>query len=161
MRKIDFDSILPTEESNQLENAKKELPYGLLIEYADAINKKYNNKLTAYVTESTQIVSVLNNDNYKENLVFALSIEAAIGSGYLYRLLEVEQIRNTVFPVRVKVFRDHTSVLGTYKDYDSFYENIVSFLGSGIVKGIITNLLGMVDLYNESRNETYDFEETV
>lgn len=152
MKKIDLNSILPDEGSSQF-GSKEQLPYGLLIEYADAINKKYKGKLKAFVTESSQIRTNVNNEDFTENLIFALSLEAAIGQGYLYRLIEVQQLRSTIFPVKVKVFRDHVSVLGTYKDFDSFYDGVIGFLDSGIVKTIIMNLLGMVDLYNETRND--------
>lgn len=160
MKKVDLNSILPNEGSPDFGDVRQAIPYGLLIDYAEAINKKYKGKLKAYVTESSQIKSNIKNEELIENLIFALSLEAAIGQGYLYRLIEIQQLRSTVFPVRVKVFRDHTSVLGTYKDYDSFYENVISFLDSGIVKSIIINLISMVDLYNESRNEKLGFEET-
>ncbi len=152
MKKIDLNSILPDEGSSQF-GSKEQLPYGLLIEYADAINKKYKGKLKAFVTESSQIRTNVNNEDFIENLIFALSLEAAIGQGYLYRLIEVQQLRSTIFPVKVKVFRDHVSVLGTYKDFDSFYDGIIGFLDSEIVKTIIMNLLGMVDLYNETRKD--------
>jgi hypothetical protein len=157
MKKINFDSILPEESSQDYVNVKLELPHSVLIEYAEAINKKYTNKLKAFVTESSRIKTNKSNfDEYQENLAYAFSFEAAIGQGYLYRLIEVEQTGTSTYPVKVKVFRDHTSHLGTYKDYNSFYTAIVGFLDSGIVKTIILNLLAQVELYNESRNQRFE-----
>ncbi len=155
MNPIDFDKMLPSEDSDEFNKAKLELPYSILLAYADAINKRYKDKLSAYITESSHIINISDSlDEIRENLVIALSFEAAIGRGYLYRLLEIEQLKTTSFPVQVKVFGNHTSLLGTYEDYDSFYPAIVKFLESGIVKNIILNLLAQVDLYRESRSET-------
>lgn len=159
MKKIDFNKMLPNENSEEFEKAKKELPYQVLISYAEAINEKYKGKLKAFVTESSLLKNVSNsNEVIKENLVMALSFEAAIGRGYLYRLIEIEQLKNAVFPVKVKVFSNHTSVLGTYKEYESFYPAIIKFLESSIVKTIILNLLAQVELYNESRSQRFDWE---
>ncbi len=160
MKKIDFNKMLPNENSEEFEKAKQELPYQILVSYAEAINEKYKGKLRAYVTESSLLKNTANsNEVIKENLVMALSLEAAIGRGYLYRLLEIEQIKSSTFPVRVKVFSNHTSVLGTYKNFDAFYQPIIKFLESSIVKTIILNLLAQVELYNESRNQRFDWED--
>lgn len=151
MKKVDLHSLLPSENSPKYEKLKNESPYSFLLEYSKVFNEKYKGKLIANVTESFQLRTRTNYDEVKENLVVALYFQAAIGNGYLYRLLEVEQIKNEPFPVRVKVFQNNPGTLGTYKGYENFYSDITTFLGSGFVQTLILNLLAQVDLYRESR----------
>jgi hypothetical protein len=160
-KKIDFNSLLPSQNSQDYKRVKEDSPYAMLIEYSKAFNEKYNGKIVATVTESFQLRSKPGSLETKENLVLALYLQAAIGSGYLYRLLEIEQIKSEPFPVKVSVFQNSPSTLGTYKDYISFVNDIVKFLGSGFVKTLILNLLAQVELYNESRSENFEIDNDI
>ena len=161
MNTINFNSLLPNEDSSEFRVAKKESPYGFLIEYAKAFNEKYTGKLKAVVTQSFQTRSKpVKNDVVKENLVVALYFEAAVGRGYLYRLLEIEQTKSEPYPVVVKVFQNSPGKLGVFKDHEAFQVRMLEFLGSGFVKTLILNLLAQVELYNESRNERFNSMES-
>ena len=160
MKNINFNNLLPNEDSADYKNAKNESPYFFLINYSKAINEKYKGKLKAVVTESFQTRTKPGKDDViRENLIVALYFEAAIGKGYLYRLLEVEQTKSEPYPVVVNVFQNNPSKLGSFKDHHSFQKNMVDFLGSGFVKTLILNLLAQVELYNESRNQKFDWED--
>jgi len=158
MNQFDFNSLLPEETSQEFKRVIAESPYRLLIDYSNALNKKYKPKLKCIITESYQLRT---SDEIKENIVIALNLEAAIGKGYLYRLLEIEQLSGGIFPVQVKVFQNNPSDLGKFDSYSSFESAILKFLNSGFVKTLILNLLAQVDLYNESRNEKFTWEEKV
>jgi len=153
MKKIDLKSLMPTESSSDYERVKRESPYSFLIEYADTFNGVYSEKLMANVTQSYQIRTKPGSGEIKENFVVVLYFQAPIGKGYLYRLLEIEQLKSEPYPVRVNVFQNNPSTLGTYKEYGTFYQDITTFLGSGFVQTLILNLLAQVDLYRESRED--------
>lgn len=152
--KEDIKNILPDPNSSGYMNAKVQSPYAILLEFKTAINEKYNKKIVARVTESYKLINSETGED-KENIVFAFYLQAPIGKGYLYRLLEVEQIKNDLYPVKVKVFQKYTTSLGKakYEDYESFYTDLFKFFKSSFVSTLILNLLGQVDLYNEYRNE--------
>jgi hypothetical protein len=154
-------SILPENTPETTRKLKQESPYGILLEFSEAVNEKYNNLITARVTESIK-VSPTQNDSEKQNPVFAFYLQAPIGKGYLYRLLEVEQLTNGLYPVSVKIFQNRTVSLennkrskarGRFESYDEFYSALLNFFQTSFVSNLILNLIGQVELYNESRQE--------
>ena len=159
MDEINFDSLLPNESSSEYKKAMKENPSLLLIEYANAFNKKYKGKVKAKVENYFERKTrARKNEVISEDLVIALYFEAAIARGYLYKLLEVVQVSRGEFPLKVIVFQNNPGTLGTYKDYNSYKDDMIKFLGSSFVKFLIVNLLAKVELYNESRNQTFSSE---
>lgn len=140
--------ILPNSESAEFEEIKNKTPYGVLQDFAEAINETYKDKLSARIGETYRQV-----EESVQNPVFALYLQAPIGKGYLYRLLEIEQLTAEPYPVYAYVLQDIKGQLGEYKDYSTFYDGLLKFFKSNLVSTIILNMIGQVELYNESRKK--------
>ena len=81
----DLKDLLPDPNNSNYEKLKKEHPYNILLDYARVIEQKYPSKLAGIVTEATDVTS-------EKLLSYAFYILASIGTGYSYRLLEIEPL---------------------------------------------------------------------
>jgi hypothetical protein len=148
--KDDIKKLLPDINNQRFEEIKKESPYAVLNLFASAVNDKYNKKITARVVETIKTIKTSTGEE-TDNPAFAFYLEAPIGKGYLYRLIEVQQVEKTLYPIKVTLFEKEPSVLGVFTNYTDFLSEMGKLFSTGFVSTIILNLIGQVDLYNESR----------
>lgn len=154
---LDIKHVLPNVSEKKIDDHKGNTPYGILIELSKAVNEKYNKKLFANVVESYKLKKDGKGGD-RENLVFAFYFIAPIAKGYLYRLLEIEQIAGSEFPVKLTVYENNPVSKGIFKQFDGFLEALSGFMQSSFVETLIINLMTQVELYEESRTLKYPFE---
>lgn len=97
MTTIDIMSMLPDPHKDNYEQLKKEHPFNILSRYGEAISYKYPNKLDGIITETADVSG-------NRMINYAFFIQAAIGSGYSYRLLEVTPTTVDMYPLKVTIF---------------------------------------------------------
>jgi hypothetical protein len=148
--KDDIIKILPDHASPHFEKTKKESPYSVLSTFAQAINEKYQNKITARVTETFRNLGTDSTVGY-DNPLYSFYLHAPIGTGYLYRLLEIQQTTKELYPIHLKVFQNQTRDAGNFTNYTDFYSEMTKIFSTGFVSIIILNLIGQVELYKEMR----------
>lgn len=153
--KDDIKNLLPDLNDPNFEKSKKESPYSVLNLFAQAINEKYQKKITARVTETIKTVKSGLGDG-ADNPVFAFYLDAPIGQGYLYRLIEVQQLERSLYPIQVTLFENKPSDMGKFSEYMHFYNAMGKLFSTGFVSTIILNLIGQVELYKESRRDEAD-----
>jgi len=150
MSKEEILSILPNEQSVAYSKIKSDNPYSRMLQYVDAINEKYKDKLSATVTENT----ITDPSNSSQTLIcYSFYLSAQIGRGYLYRLFEVEPISNTDYPINIKVFEKNPQDYGVANTPKEFDNILLSIFKSGFTSTLILNLIAQIELYNENRNK--------
>jgi hypothetical protein len=141
--------LLPDPSKDNYEKLKKEHPFNILAKYSKAINEKYPGKLNGIVTESADVTG--------ERLInYAFYIFAAIGKGYSYRLLEVVPTTGEMYPLKVILFERYPQELSQVNDYLELENLLHGIIKMGFTQTLLMNLVSQVDLYNESRNQTFE-----
>ncbi|MFW5872245.1 MAG: hypothetical protein ACOCUT_03985 [bacterium] len=141
---IDLNNLLPDPNGDNYEKIKAEHPYNILLKYAHAIEAKYPTKLAGIVTESKDLTN-------NSILSYAFYITASIGTGYSYRLLELESTSGEIYPLSITIFEKHPQKLDVVSTPIELENALQGVLKSGFTHTLILNLLAQIDLYNESR----------
>lgn len=149
MTTIDIMSMLPDPDKDNYEQLKKEHPFNILSRYGVAISNKYPNKLDGIITETADVSG-------NRMINYAFFIQAAIGSGYSYRLLEVTPTTVDMYPLKVTIFEKYPQDLPEVKNYTEFEHLLNDVIQRGFTQTLLMNLLAQVDLYNESRSQKFD-----
>jgi len=150
MSKEEILTILPNIQSVDYLKIKSDNPYSIMLQYVDAINEKYQEKLSATVIENTITTP---SDSSQALICYSFYLSAKIGRGYLYRLFEVEPINKTEYPIKIKVFEKNPQdlcIANTPKDFDDMLLNIFK---SEFTSTLILNLIAQIELHNENRNK--------
>lgn len=150
MSKDEILNILPTPVGDEFAKIKDSSPYSIMLHYANAINEKYNGKLSATITESSMTES---SDSSATIISYAFYINAPIGRGYFYRLFEVIPEKEISYPVNIKLFKKNTQDFGKAVSAEEFNSKLLSIFKSGFTSTLLLNLLAQIDLYNENKNK--------
>lgn len=123
------------------QNLKEFYPDQILQKYADSLTRQTKGDL------SGQVNNVIINDGMGlPHIVYALLVYLA-KIKQSYRLFEIEQIKETVYPVNLKVFfytgMQEFNNLPTPKELEDCLDNLVSSPG---VSMLITHFLKLSDL---------------
>lgn len=144
--KEEIKSILPN--GNSVKKVETS-PRQIMNLFADAIKEKYPNYFSAFITETGRLSET---DNSSENLSYSFYLVAFIGKGYNYKLFEVvPKHYDSAYPVELILFQNNSKSMGEFKNEKVFSEELYNFFKTSFVDNVINNLMGQVDLYNESR----------
>ena len=152
MSKNEIIDILPTP-GEDFVKLKENNPYNILLRYANAIKEKYNNKLSAKITET--------NTQGKTNYTFY--IRADIGRGYFYQLFDVIFDRKSPYPIVINIFDDN-STINDFLDGSSkltkevqtpeeLNEELLAIFKSNSTSKTLLNLLAQVELAAERKEK--------
>lgn len=153
--KDEIKSLLPKRNRNLDNDTKEKSPVRLLREYGDAIEESYPN----YFNTKILTTSVINSESNKrtpedEKLSYSFYLIANIGQGYYYKLLEVVPKKlEKPYPIDLMFFERNQSKPELIKSQAIFHRKMKSYFRSSFFDNVVNNLMGQVDLYNESRKE--------
>lgn len=136
MTTIDIKDLFPEPNgSAEYDKIKSELPRNILSKYAKAIDAKYSGKISA------SVIDIKKNENI---LGYAFYIDAEIGFGFSYRLLEVEcSIQG--YPLEITFFKNEPQTEKNILDGSKLEEKLQLFFKEKFVRTLIFNLLAQVE----------------
>ncbi len=148
MNESNILEILPNPQGSFFEEIKEKNPYNVMLHYAEAIDKKYNGKLSAEIVLDNILSGTSNSISSTH---YAFYINASIGRGYFYKLFEVLVKNDAPYPLKVTIFRNEPEIEHSIKNSDEFNEVLLSIFKSRFTASLLLNLLAQIEIRDKKR----------